>query len=300
MGTDVHPAFQRKVLGSTPAEDSWEYITDHKYEGNRHYFLFGWLANVRNGYGFGGTDTGDSIKPLAEPRGLPEDLVKREEPKSRWDWKAPDWEEYYKCGGSFGDHSFSWLTSTEILEGTKHFNPVHKRGVLTMDQYVKWDKVSQPESWCGGIWGGKQITIDQSELTPEKIRSQSYAMHILNEVDEAQKKIRWVRRHVKKMVPDHPDYQHDSWSILDRPGNFRHVPKVEKIVRQRVVKRKKSALKHLAKLRRYAGRVEKLNIRCQWTLDNAAINKEFAYFTDEVKRLHEKYGEVRMVFGFDS
>lgn len=52
MGTDIHCTFQSKTDGR------WADIP-HKYEGNRHYFLFSWLAGVRNGFGFAGVKTMD-------------------------------------------------------------------------------------------------------------------------------------------------------------------------------------------------------------------------------------------------
>ena len=43
------------------------------YDG-RNYNLFSILANVRNGYGFAGCDTGDGFVPIDKPRGLPDDV----------------------------------------------------------------------------------------------------------------------------------------------------------------------------------------------------------------------------------
>jgi len=42
---------------------------------NRNYCLFSILADVRNGYGFAGCDTGDKFVPVAEPRDLPADVT---------------------------------------------------------------------------------------------------------------------------------------------------------------------------------------------------------------------------------
>ena len=55
-------------------------FTDEPYN-DRNYDLFSALAGVRNGYAFAGCDTGDAIKPIQDPRGLPDnvsDEVKKE------------------------------------------------------------------------------------------------------------------------------------------------------------------------------------------------------------------------------
>jgi hypothetical protein len=299
MGCDVHPSFQRKTIDVETGKESWEYILDHKYEGNRHYFLFGWLANVRNGLGFAGCDTGDAIRPLAAPRGLPEDLVKLTSPEHEYEYEDPAWRQFYhNGGGDFGDHSQSWLTSTEIIEGAKNFNAVHRRGVISMSEYLAWDKKTALESWSGGIWGKGHSTVDQADVTPEQIRSQAYASELSRLIEAEQAKNRWVVKTVKALVFEDDKYNNIGWLFQSRPSF--HEPKVEKLVRKRVLVRKTAKQKHLAKLNRYARRIGTISVRVQWTLDNEAIYKEFAYFIDEVKRLHELYGEVRMVFGFDS
>jgi hypothetical protein len=59
MGTDVHAVWQAKKDGK------WVDIAS-KWEQKRHYFLFAWLADVRNGFGFAGVSTHDPIKPIAD------------------------------------------------------------------------------------------------------------------------------------------------------------------------------------------------------------------------------------------
>jgi hypothetical protein len=105
-----------------------------------------------------------------------------------------------------GDHSYSWLTADEILAAERPHH-IRKDGVLSLAEYQKWDKVSQPEAWCGGVAGGNLVTSLPSEIGPETTHVQ----------------VSWIR-------------QDDG---LD-------------------------------------------------------------YFVDEVRRLKELHGEVRLVFGFDS
>jgi hypothetical protein len=205
MGTDVHAVWQAKKDGK------WVDI-ESKWEQNRHYFLFAWLADVRNGFGFAGIPTHDPIKPISKPRGYPQDFnaeddyylvacVEAIDPRRR-EWLEPD----EAPAAWLGDHSHSWLTADEILAAERPHN-IRKDGVLTLDEYKAWDKVSEPDSWSGGVMGRGLVTSMPSEIGPETTHVQ----------------VSWIR-------------QEDG---LD-------------------------------------------------------------YFVDEVRRLKELHGEVRLVFGFDS
>ena len=301
MGCDIHSGFQRKVLNAETGQQEWEFIKDHNYEAGRHYLLFGWLANVRNGLGFAGCDTGDALRPLALPRGLPEDVIRAKEPETEYQWESPEWDEYHRCGGAdYGDHSYSWLTSTEIIEGSKQLSPYNRRGIISIAEYVAWDKKTPLESWSGGIWGKGHRTVDQVELTGQMIRGQLYGDALNKQIESEWKKIHRKIRHVKRMVPEDHDPRFPPSPFAEI---FERKPKkkVEMLVRDRISTRKKSAVKHQAKLQRYAKRLQgTLSVRVQWTLDQEALYKEFAYFIDEIKRLHALHGEFRMVFGFDS
>jgi hypothetical protein len=84
MGCDIHAYVEVNNNGT------WE--LDKEIFDVRHYGLFGWLANVRNYSG---------IKPLSEPRGIPEDIsdaVKRQ--LECWAMDA---------------HSCSYLTGEDLL-----------------------------------------------------------------------------------------------------------------------------------------------------------------------------------------
>src|SRR5687768_8031889 len=98
MGTDVHAVWQAKKDGR------WVDI-ESRWDQRRHYFLFAWLADVRNGFGFAGIPTHDPIKPVAARRGVPADfnVEAYESGNGPDDYDAP-W---------LGDHSFSWLTADE-------------------------------------------------------------------------------------------------------------------------------------------------------------------------------------------
>lgn len=145
MGTDIHHRFDKKI-GNNYVE------IESDYKGNRHYRLFAWLANVRNGFGFAGVKTGEPIKPIIEPnRGIPKDLEKYNEGYYNTLW--------------LGDHSFSWLTSTEILLEYNKLGDVITYGVITRGQYNEWDKETSPFVYSGECWGPKVKVIEENEVS---------------------------------------------------------------------------------------------------------------------------------------
>jgi hypothetical protein len=99
---------------------------------DRCYNLFAQLADVRNGTGFAGVDTGEGFLPIAPQRGLPEGCDNEE--------------------GEFGDHSFSWLTLAE-LEAYDLDRVTVCRGIVDRKTYEAWDRKGSPDNWCGGISG---------------------------------------------------------------------------------------------------------------------------------------------------
>jgi len=128
--------------------DDWESnakLTYHPYK-NRNYVLFAFLANVRNGYGVAGCDTGDVITPIAMPRGIPEDAS-----------------DYYKehCE-KYLEHTPSWLTLDE-LKNAKWDQKICKRGVLSEDEYKQYLEEGSPQTWCGGISGPNVICLTEKE-----------------------------------------------------------------------------------------------------------------------------------------
>lgn len=188
MGTDIHTVFQAK------RGKEWVDVKS-KFEENRHYFLFSWLADVRNGYGVAGVPTYDPVVPLAKPRGLPKDFTVEDDDTAH-------------NGKWLGDHSHSWLTADEILGATPPNKGVMRTGVITVEQFKRWDGKAQPDNWAGSISGrGIEVAASPRLIGPT-------TTHVTIE-----------------------------WAM---PGD------------------------------------------------------ELTYFTDEVQRLKQEYGEVRVVFGFDS
>lgn len=184
MGTDIHGVFQRH----DPATNTWVDIP-HNYEQNRHYQLFAVLADVRNGYGFAGVVTGEPVKPIANPRGYPADFQVKDDihrlvtlehmdPRRR-SYRERDPEGYTSDGEDIldmwmGDHSHSWLISTEMLTWYAAAPVVVQAGILSRSEYEAWDKTSQPNSYCGGVSGPNVVIVDDDKISMEATPGWTY------------------------------------------------------------------------------------------------------------------------------
>ena len=165
MGCDIHGVFQERHGNKLPL---WVDI-ESKYEFNRHYQLFAVFAGVRNGFGFAGIPTGDSVDPISEPRGLPDDFVVKngedhpvnfEDVLSEIDRECQtDGEEPYVW---MGDHSHSWLSGEELIEWRKKDVSATQCGVLSREEYSKWNGMDRPPSYCGACSGPDTIVIDNT------------------------------------------------------------------------------------------------------------------------------------------
>lgn len=160
MGCDIHLTAERRVNGQWLNDDLHVedgYIqnrpahNDRLYSG-RNYDLFAILANVRNGHGFAGVDTGDGFNPIASPRGVPDDASQLYR-----DWVA-EW------GGN--GHSHSWFIVSELL-AYDWTQVTTKRGVLdSLHELARWKLFGAPEAWSGSI-SGHNIThhvVDDAAL----------------------------------------------------------------------------------------------------------------------------------------
>lgn len=158
MGCDIHAIWQAKKDGKwVDVESTWEQ--------DRHYFLFSWLANVRNGHGFAGIPTYTPIKPISEPRGYPDDFVVDGDSHPVSDPAVMGRRaEYLEPGDKpemfMGDHSHSWLTAAEILASPPPAK-VWQTGIVGREWFNEWDGVKGPESWSGGI-SGRDIKVAES------------------------------------------------------------------------------------------------------------------------------------------
>lgn len=165
MGADIHGVWQaRKDGGWVDVASTWDQ--------DRHYLLFAWLAGVRNGFGFAGVKTHTPLRPIAEPRGLPADFqAPNEEHACSLEAINPRRMEYMDDEQKarpyvwMGDHSWSWLTADEILSAERPLGLTHT-GVLTLAEFRKWDGVSAPEAYCGGVGGPGVLVSMPNRITP--------------------------------------------------------------------------------------------------------------------------------------
>lgn len=192
MGTDIHLAVEERRTGKAwrrvlPPDDfprdEWtlKCYEEHKNDPpeadhgmadyyqrcyreewykDRNYDCFAILANVRNGTGFGGIQTGAGYKPIALPRGLPGDLSEELDQDDVFD------KEGERKPGKFwlGDHSFSHLTLLELLR--YDWNQVTSNaGVISFPAFFKREAegiTSPPDEYCGAIDGDGIITINEA------------------------------------------------------------------------------------------------------------------------------------------
>lgn len=89
MGCDIHSFTEQRT---NPDGWNWEEVAFKPFDW-RGYGMYAFLAGVRNYSG---------IKPLAEPRGLPQGLSYQTESENR-EWASDG-------------HSHSWLLASELLE----------------------------------------------------------------------------------------------------------------------------------------------------------------------------------------
>lgn len=133
MGADIHGVLQsRYKRGDGTWSDWW---TEEEIYDSRHYLMFAYLANVRN---YGG------VRPIAEPRGLPEDFKVEDVDYDNGDHNL------FGRKVWMGDHSPSWLLLSEIrdheyLEGDREY----------LSAFLKW--VDYAASKCGGYENGRIV-----------------------------------------------------------------------------------------------------------------------------------------------
>lgn len=164
MGCDVHGIWQTKRDGKwVDVESTWDQ--------DRHYFLFSWLADVRNGHGFAGIPTYTPIKPIAQPRGYPADFEVEDDSHPVADkavmGRRADYGEPGEAPAMWmGDHTHSWLTADEIL-ATPAPDKVWRTGVIERATFEAWDGHTPPAEWSGGI-SGRDIRVAEAPTDVEE------------------------------------------------------------------------------------------------------------------------------------
>lgn len=224
MGTDIHGVWQ-KLDGAWGAEipsayggvwqkkeAKWIDIPSN-YEQDRHYQLFAVLAGVRNGVGFAGCKMGEPVKPIALPRGLPEDFEMDDElhhvvaSPALIDPRRREWMVKYNdsaedaCKVWMGDHSQSWLFGEELLSWYANAPVVVKTGIMDRKDYETWDHNSPPENYCGGISGRDIIVVNDNAA--ERHLHPNWT-HIQVEWDQAlHEELAYFFDEVRRLVAEH-------------------------------------------------------------------------------------------------
>ena len=196
MGCDIHSIGQVRKDGK-----NWMTVIARPGGDHRCYDSFAVMADVRNGSGFAGCDTGAGWPVLFQPRGLPDGLQMDESgervPLSEpyyWSFDEKKEEPEYELW--LGDHSHSWLTLTElhrIFDGFKD-QEYEVHGMISEEQRRDLENGIVPDSWCawtnrkgyvnakwkvpaqGSLYGLKSIieTLDkvclENKVTPDDVR----------------------------------------------------------------------------------------------------------------------------------
>lgn len=168
MGCDIHLYVERREDGKWVSADKWEPDTyveegeeprlcvqyEQRFYRGRNYDLFAILANVRNGRGFAGCDTGDGFVPIAEPRGLPDDCCEQVRAES----------DSWGCDG----HSHSHFTLAELFAYDWTQLTTH-RGIVSAGEFVEWSRWKRrdgegPANYCGGVGGRAVRTVPIEEM----------------------------------------------------------------------------------------------------------------------------------------
>lgn len=171
MGCDIHVAVERRVDGR------WELAGtegDLDLDFGRNYVLFGVLANVRNGYGVAGFDTGDPTPCIQQDRGIPDDvsedlyrLIFSKDPEDFW----------------IGDHSFGWVSLAE-LEAFDWDQPRTARGVIGTGEVLNLVKYGRPSRWSAWVSGPGVEIVDPPEIARRIIAGDTH--------DELYARVEWT------------------------------------------------------------------------------------------------------------
>lgn len=176
MGCDIHIVIQRQEPDGAWRELPWQHVWSHDGKDsavkgvpiapdvfrNRNYDLFGILANVRNGSGFAGIQTGEGWPSIADDRGFPDDFDA--------DKALPD-PAYPEYGPrSLGDHSFTWVSLDELKAFDWDGTETWLYGVVPAEQYERLSASGEsPDSYCGGTHGPGIVTYDPDDYKAAKI-----------------------------------------------------------------------------------------------------------------------------------
>lgn len=188
--------FYEKDEKNKPKDMQFDFCIN-EFESNptnsRNYDWFAILADVRNGRGFAGINTGDGFKVIAEPKGLPDDISN--EGLKFFSYPITDDEDLMNNEDDDGLYYVSRETGNKWIDyGSKIItidgedfvtdSDYHSHSFLTIDEFDKfdWNQLTMkygvisleqykdlrlsnesPNEWSGSVSGGNIIVIDEDE-----------------------------------------------------------------------------------------------------------------------------------------
>ena len=165
---------------------------------------------------------------------------------------------------SFGDHSQSWLCAEEMLEwydnGISARNQV---GVVTREWYETHDKYTCPDDYCKWISDPEVITVTAPVYDALK--------NVLSTLNGGSNTEAEVEMLIRDQLPAEINKRLNQKALLELGTTL-----PEAVIR----------LFNLI-----------THVQVEWSEN---FKEELKYFFDEVRRLKEEHGDVRLVFGFDS
>lgn len=168
MGTDIHGGFIKKGGVSSRGETLHNIAIETSWGLDRDYTLFAILADVRNGYGFAGVYRHEPLESIAPDRGIPSWLTVDDDTYSEElinQWYGTQYADFgaSKYGTDLGDHSFTHMTLSEIINWKGWDNYLSQGGVVSKDHYEETiAKGNNPECWCGGVSGFAINVVDEN------------------------------------------------------------------------------------------------------------------------------------------
>ena len=164
----------------------------------------------------------------------------------------------------FGDHSQSWLSAEEILEWYDNgINTRNRVGVVTREWYETHDKYICPDDYNTWMSDPKVIIVTTPVYDALK--------NVLSTLNSGSNTEAEVEMLIRDQLP----------AEINKRLNQQTLPRFGTTLPEVVIKLFNSIT----------------HVQVEW-IEN--FKEELKYFFDEVRRLKEEHGEVRLVFGFDS
>lgn len=158
MGTDIFEHYEVREGGRWVEKDfrpsaDWDRMTEderlahsnHPTRLHRNYALFAVLASVGHAFDPDNPDSDENYRPIALPRGLPEDVSCKVWEASRTLLDSPD-----------GFHP-SWLTLRELLEYDWE-QRVTRHAVVDAVEYARFRHEGRPKNWSDGVYGPEVLS----------------------------------------------------------------------------------------------------------------------------------------------